>query len=125
MGQSFEVTGRCEFIGNVETYGNYRVQRLVLEFVDGEYTNFAEFDVAGKQLDFMNRNKIGDELTVKFSLSGRKYTKDGSTRYFNGLRAFYVSGGTAMPSEPEQPQMAPMPPMPDAEDEDENDDVPF
>lgn len=121
---SYEVTGRCEFIGNVETYGTFRVQRLVLELVNGEYTNYAEFDVAGKQLDFMNRNKIGDELTVKFSLSGRKHIKDGSTRYFNGLRAFYISGGSAVPSEPEAPQMPDMPPMPTNEAEDDGD-IPF
>lgn len=119
---AFEITGKCEYIGEIETYGNFRVQRLVLELTEGDYVNYAEFDVAGKQLDHMSRNRVGDTLTVKFSLSGRKNVKNGSTRYFNGLRAFYISGGSAVPSEPEAPQAPPvMPPMPDNEAEDDGD----
>jgi hypothetical protein len=90
---TYEVTGICVQVGVLEIYGNYSKQMLALEIDGGNgYKNYAIFECSGKLLHWMARNKVGDTLTVKFSLSGNQRERDGAI--FNCLRAFYIAGGS-------------------------------
>lgn len=105
---SFEITGQVVSIGALqsrewegETFTNRSIIISVASGDQGQYLNHAEFDVAEAQFDFLDRNKIGDTVLIRFSLGGGKpYTnkKSGQLSVFNKLRAFYIGNESQEPA---------------------------
>lgn len=111
---SFEITGQVVAVGALQsrvwegkTFNN---RSIIISFAtgdQGEYVKHAEFDVAEKQFEHLDRNQPGDTVTIKFSIEGGKpYTnnKSGQLSVFNKLRAFYIGNE----SQGEAPQEVPL-----------------
>ena len=113
MNNSYEITGVIDFIGEVETYNDKKSRSFYLEIrsgKDGEYLNYMDLTMRGEKVSLLDRHKIGDEVTVKFSPGGRKY---GNNKVWNSMNAFYV-GSVDGQEKPEQ--QAPPKEMPKYED---------
>lgn len=137
---SFEITGQVVSVGSLQsrewegkTFHNRSIIVSIAEGDQGQYIKHAEFDVAETQFEYLDRNKPGDTVTIKFSLDGGKpYTnrKSGEPSVFNKLRAFYIGNesqqSNAAPSQAPQPQQSPAAhiPMPDF-NSDSGEEVPF
>ena len=66
--------------------------------------------------DVLDSFPIGSTLTVKFSIKGNKWEKEGKVNYFTSLNAFYISGTGAVENQPEPKTQA---------TEENTDDLPF
>ena len=136
MSENNKHTIEADFVSitQPETYGNFTKQEMTVKIIDGQYTNWAVFDVSGKTMELLQQNPLseGDKLNISFAVSGRfnnRYNK-----VFNGLRAYFVRNLSKSSSQPQsqdqqqspasqQPAQTP-PPMPSFEDS--NDEaVPF
>jgi len=134
---SFEITGQVVLVGELQsrewegkTFHNRSIIISVAEGDQGQYLKHAEFDIAEAQFEYLDRNKVGDTITIKFSLDGGKpYTnkKSGQLSVFNKLRAFYIGnenqGEDSQAAPSQQPQASPAAdiPMPDFNDPIEDD----
>lgn len=128
---TYETLGQVEFIGNTEEFGTkgFKKREFTLLIQDGEYTNSIKFEFTGDKCERLDQVNIGDEVLVKFALSGR--TKSTSPKLINytNLRAFYVkvlsesnSSETPNTSEPE-PEEKPEPRFPEFDAN--GDEIPF
>ena len=69
---SFELTGQVVAVGALQsrvwegkTFNN---RSIIISFAtgdQGEYIKHAEFDVAEKQFEYLDRNQPGDTVTIK------------------------------------------------------------
>lgn len=84
--------GKIVKIGELETFGNFSKQELVLDIDDGKYSQKVSFEVTGKALDSLAQFSIGDSVEVNYNLRGREWTnKDGEVKYFNSLSVWKIS----------------------------------
>lgn len=79
---SGKVRGRVGVLGETKTYGakGFRKREMVLEQENGSYTNYIPFDFTRDACDLADEIRIGDEIEVTFSLSGRKWQKDAESK---------------------------------------------
>lgn len=98
---SNEATGRIILKGITQQVSEkFKKRQMVLEIVDGAYTNYADFQLSQKNCDLLDRFNEGDTVRVQFNLKGRKWEKDGKVSYFNSLDVYRVepAAGVAAPS---------------------------
>ena len=109
-------TFTAEFVRMTEpqTYGTYTKVEMDVKIVDGQYTNWAVFDVSGKTMDLLLENppSTGDQLSISFAINGRFSEKHNRT--FNGMRAFFIrnlsrSSSQQSPAPQQSKQAAPQP----------------
>ena len=93
----FEITGTVK--NNPEAVevptkagSSFTKKLLIVEVVeqnkDKQFTNLVAFDVTGeKTIEFSKSLKVGDEVTVSFSVSSREH--NGS--YYTSIRAFNIA----------------------------------
>jgi hypothetical protein len=67
----------------------------VLEIPDGAYTQFIKFQLTQDKCNLLDQYKVGDEVKVAFNLSGKPFTKNGTTMYFTNLGAWRIEPATA------------------------------
>lgn len=102
-GASFTFTGVVHHIGEVETFKTYSKRVVVLSDDDPKYPQLVPFEFGGKNVDKADQFRVGDEISVTFSLRGREWTKDGVTKYFGSLDAFKVEVTRATRQESSSP----------------------
>jgi len=114
---NFEITGQVVSVGSLQsrewegkTFTNRSIIISMVTGNEGQYLKHAEFDVAESQFDYLDRNKPGDTVLIKFSLEGGKpyaNRKTGEPSVFNKLRAFYIGNESQANPAPPQAQAAP------------------
>lgn len=93
--------------GNQYDAREFVIERMVFDRNTGFPTCDAEdtpiFKLMGENCKMLDNFKIGDEVTVDYDLSGRKYEKDNQIRYFNDIRVFRVELRKQTPQAPVDP----------------------
>ena len=93
---SFDVQGRLhEIFDEVQVSDKFRKREFVLEIPDGSYTQHIKFQLTQDKCSVIDQYKIGDEVKVAFNLSGKPFTKNGTTMYFTNLQAWRVESAGA------------------------------
>lgn len=93
---SFEVQGRLhEIFDEVQVSEKFRKREFVLEIPDGSFTQHVKFQLTQDKCSVIDQYKIGDEVKVNFNLSGKPFTKNGTTMYFTNLQAWRVENAGA------------------------------
>lgn len=92
---TYETQGQVEFIGQAQTYGTkgFTKREFTLLITEGEYTNSIKFEFTGDKCERLDQVKVGDQVTVKFALTGRTLEFTPKLKSYTNLRAFYISSG--------------------------------
>lgn len=114
---SFDVQGKLhEIFDEQQVSDKFRKREFVLEIPDGSYTQFIKFQLTQDKCNLLDQFKIGDDVKVAFNLSGKPFTKNGTTMYFTNLGAWRIEsadatggnnagGGNNRAAAPQQPAM--------------------
>ena len=115
---SFDVQGKMhEIFDEQQVSDKFRKREFVLEIPDGSYTQFIKFQLTQDKCNLLDQFKIGDDVKVAFNLSGKPFTKNGTTMYFTNLGAWRIekadaassnnnsNGGNFKAASPQQPAM--------------------
>ena len=115
---SFDVQGKMhEIFDEQQVSDKFRKREFVLEIPDGSYTQFIKFQLTQDKCNLLDQFKIGDDVKVAFNLSGKPFTKNGTTMYFTNLGAWRIekadaasnsinnSNGNFKAASPQQPAM--------------------
>src|SRR3712207_5166162 len=93
---SFDVQGRLhEIFDEVQVSDKFRKREFVLEIPDGSFTQHIKFQLIQDKCSVIDQYKIGDEVKVAFNLSGKPFTKNGTTMYFTNLSAWRIEGASS------------------------------
>jgi hypothetical protein len=88
---SGKVRGRVCVLGETKSYGakGFRKREMVLEQENGSFTNYIPIDFTRDACDLADELRIGDDVEVTYSLSGRKWQRDGESevKYFLSAEA--------------------------------------
>lgn len=120
MSKKYNYTGVVIEVGKVQTFNNFKKRELVVcDEPDAKYPNFVPFEATGDKCKELDAFKAGDEVEVGFFVNGRKWEKDGKTRYFTSLRIADVArAGEKVKAQDE-------PTEPEEISEGDVDDIPF
>ena len=117
---AFQITGKLEMIGEVmsKPSNNGSQPFLSREFVldatrfnpeTGEpWENHPRFELSSKNVNIIDGFKVGQRVTVDFTLRGAKYAdkQTGEMRYFTSINAFKI---VAVEQQPMVQQSVPQP----------------
>ena len=93
---SFDVQGKLhEIFDEQQVSDKFRKREFVLEIPDGSYTQFIKFQLTQDKCNLLDQFKIGEEVKVAFNLSGKPFTKNGTTMYFTNLGAWRIESADA------------------------------
>jgi hypothetical protein len=82
-----ETTGTIHLINEKKQItDNFTIQEFVIKTHD-TYPQLIQFQVNNKNINQLNRFKIGDDIRVKFNLTGREY----AGKYYNTIVAWNIS----------------------------------
>lgn len=96
---SFDVQGKMhEIFDEQQVSDKFRKREFVLEIPDGSYTQFIKFQLTQDKCSLLDQFKIGDDVKVAFNLSGKPFTKNGTTMYFTNLGAWRIERADAAAS---------------------------
>lgn len=72
------VTGQVHLIEPTKTFGQkgFRKRTVVLEQVNGRFTNYLPMEFISDACDSVDSLKVGDKVKVSYRLSGRKWQRD-------------------------------------------------
>ena len=123
MSESYQYTGQVIHIGETQEFNNnFKKALIVLCDPSDRYPQEVPFDVTGKALDYITKLNVGDTVTVKFDLRGRKGTGNYDGRWFGNLNVWRIDVGEAS-KQVSDVEPDPVPDMP--EDSAEQEDMPF
>jgi hypothetical protein len=84
---SYEIKGNVILVNEPKTYGKDGVSRsFVLGVIDGKYPQKIQFECKGKSVPMLDSIVAGDDVSVKFSISGREW----NGKYYTSLVAWNV-----------------------------------
>ena len=95
-----KVTGVVHLIEDTKTFGakGFRKRMVVLEQDNGRFVNYIPVEFIQDSCDTVDDMNLGDEVTVTYRLSGRKWQRDAQseTKYFLSAEAmsFSLIGGS-------------------------------
>ena len=88
-----------EVTPTIDITENFQKRNLIVEYAENpQYPQFISFEVTQKRCDYLDDLNPGDLVEVTFDIKGRKYQKNGETRYFNSLQAWRISKFDSLPS---------------------------
>ena len=88
---AYEAVGKIyKKMDTVQRTDTFRIRELILETIDGQYTQLIKFQLTQNNCEKLDGYNEGDEIKVTFSLRGREYTKDDRTSYFTNLDAWKI-----------------------------------
>jgi hypothetical protein len=96
-----KITGVVHLIEDTKSFGakGFRKRLVVLEQDNGRFVNYVPLEFIQDSCDQVDDLSVGEEITVKYRLSGRKWQKDSSSevKYFLSAEAmaFERQGATA------------------------------
>lgn len=117
---AFQISGIIQHIWNTENipYQDkvFKKRELVLDcsyrnqFTGQiERANYPKFEFTGNHVDDLNSFKVGDIVTVSFSLNGSRAERDGQVRYFTNVQGYKIELYQPRYNQPQggnQPQQA-------------------
>lgn len=83
----YKMSGAVIKINAAETKGNLTFRTFVID-TEGEYPQFIKFQVVQTMCPILDQIKLGQEITLHFSIRGREYNGD----YFNNLNCYKIEG---------------------------------
>lgn len=95
------VRGKVHLIEDTKTYGQngFRKRLVVLEQENDRFTNYIPLDFIRDSCDQVDQMNVGDDVEVKYRLSGRRWQRDPSSevKFFLNAEAisFQVHGSNA------------------------------
>jgi hypothetical protein len=93
---SFDVQGKLhEIFDEQQVSEKFRKREFVLEIPDGAYTQYIKFQLTQDKCNVLDQYKLGDDVKVNFNLSGKPFTKNGTTMYFTNLSAWRIESADA------------------------------
>ena len=91
MSEISTVTGIVHVIEETKTYGQkgFRKRLIVLEDDTGRFTNYIPVEFIQDACDTVDELSIGDEVRIRYRLSGRKWQRDedSEVKYFLSAEA--------------------------------------
>ena len=88
---AYDAQGKLhEIFDEQQVSEKFRKREFVLEIPDGAYTQFIKFQLTQDKCSLLDQYKVGDEVKVAFNLSGKPFTKNGTTMYFTNLGAWRI-----------------------------------
>ena len=87
-GMGLEVTGKLtEIFDTKQITERFRKREFVVEMTDNpKYPQFVMFQLTGDRCDVIDEFRVGDEVSIDFSLRGREWkSPQGDVKYFNSL----------------------------------------
>lgn len=91
MSETATVTGVVHVIEETKSYGQrgFRKRLVVLEDDSGRFTNYIPVEFIQDACDTVDELSIGDEIRVRYRLSGRKWQRDENSevKYFLSAEA--------------------------------------
>ncbi len=91
-----EVSGKLHAIfETAQVSERFTKREFVLELADNpKYPQMVQFQLTGDRCGQLDSFKVGDEVTVEFSLRGREWKSPrGETKYFNSLDVWRIEPG--------------------------------
>jgi hypothetical protein len=91
---SYTVTGVLSVKNSTEQVTDkFRKREFVINDGDDKYPQEISFQLTQDSVALLDGYSVGDEVTVKFNIRGRKWTnpKTSEDRYFNTLEAWAIS----------------------------------
>ncbi|MEO2045415.1 MAG: DUF3127 domain-containing protein [Pirellulales bacterium] len=87
------VHGKVHLIEETKTYGQngFRKRLVVLEQENDRFTNYIPLDFIRDSCDQVDQMNVGDDVEVKYRLSGRRWQKDPSSEVKFFLNAEAIS----------------------------------
>lgn len=72
------VNGNVHLIEPTKTFGQkgFRKRMVVLEQVNGRFTNYLPLEFISDACDSVDELKVGDKIKVSYRLTGRKWQRD-------------------------------------------------
>ncbi|RDV14017.1 DUF3127 domain-containing protein [Pontibacter diazotrophicus] len=107
---SFDIQGKLyETFEEQQVSDKFKKREFVLEIPDGSYTQYVKFQLTQDKCSLLEAFKNGDEVKVTFNLTGKPFTKNGTTMYFTNLQAWRLepAGANTPGAAPQQQQDAP------------------
>ena len=99
---SFDIQGKLyETFEEQQVSEKFRKREFVLEIPDGSFTQYVKFQLTQDKCSLLDPFKNGDEVKVTFNLTGKPFTKNGTTMYFTNLQAWRLepaAGNTGAPA---------------------------
>lgn len=93
---AFDIQGKLyEIFEEQQVSDKFRKREFVLEIPDGSYTQYVKFQLTQDKCSLLDSYKNGDEVKVNFNLSGKPFTKNGTTMYFTNLQAWRIEPAAA------------------------------
>ena len=98
------VQGVVHLVEPTKTYGQngFRKRLVVLEQETGRFTNYIPFEFVQDSCDSVDGLKKGDQVQIRYRLSGRRWQKDekSEVKFFLNAEAlsYKVLGGAATPA---------------------------
>lgn len=90
----YEANGKIYEIGKTVDVSEKFCKREFVLHVPNEkndkYDDYVKFEVVQDNCDKLDDVKVGDDVCVKFVVSGRKYEKDGTIKFFTSLKALNI-----------------------------------
>ena len=87
------VTGKIIVINETQQItDSFKKRSFVLEHGDNpQYLENVEFEFNQDKCSLLDKYKVGDNVSIKFNLRGRKWTnQNGEDKYFNTLNAWFI-----------------------------------
>lgn len=98
---AYDAQGKLhEIFDEQQVSEKFRKREFVLEIPDGAYTQFIKFQLTQDKCNLLDGFNVGDEVKVAFNLSGKPFTKNGTTMYFTNLGAWRLEAANG--SAPQQ-----------------------
>jgi single-strand DNA-binding protein len=95
-GTSLEAEGiLVELYETQQVTATFKKREFAIEFRDGQYPNFATFQLIQDKCDIIDGYQKGEAVKVSFNIRGNKYEKNGVVRYITSLTAWRLSKSTA------------------------------
>ncbi len=89
---SFEITGKIYAIfDRQQPTETFQKREFILEIDDNGYVQYVKFQTVQQRCDLLDQFQPGDQVKVRFSLSGRPYKRpDGEVIYFTNLKVWDI-----------------------------------
>lgn len=105
---AYDAQGKLhEIFDEQQVSEKFRKREFVLEIPDGAYTQFIKFQLTQDKCNLLDQYNVGDEVKVAFNLSGKPFTKNGTTMYFTNLGAWRIEPAGAPQGNNQQRAAAP------------------
>src|SRR5688572_8568401 len=93
---AYDAQGKLhEIFDEQQVSEKFKKREFVLEIPDGAYTQFIKFQLTQDKCNLLDGFNVGDEVKVAFNLSGKPFTKNGTTMYFTNLGAWRLEAASA------------------------------